>query len=101
MKNLKNVGLQVIGAPNASFSHLKLFKTNTHCVHITTTATDDRGSYGSRWYDCEAWSCGGNGFRVDTDASPFGTTFIRCNSIWNGWNGNHAGVRLRVLSSVW
>lgn len=95
------VGLQVVGAPNASFSHLKFFKTNSHGAHVTTTSDDDRGSHGTRWYDCEAWSCGGSGFRVDTAARPHSTTFIRCNATWNGWNGNHPGVQLRGFSSVW
>jgi len=95
------VGLQVVGAPNASFSHLKFFKTDSHGVNITTTSDDDRGTYGTRWYDCEAWSCGGSGFRVGADASPHGTTFIRCNATWNGWNGNHPGVQLSGFSSVW
>lgn len=105
IQNLKitggNVGLLIAGAPNAAFSNLKLFKTQSHGVHITTTSEVDRGSFGNRFYNCEAWSCGGSGFRTDAEASPHGTTFIRCNATWNGWNGNHPGVVLRGYSSVW
>lgn len=105
IENLKivggNIGILVAGAPNSSFSHLKLFKTNSHGICVTTNDRENGGSFGSRWYDCEAWSCGGSGFRVENGASPHGTTFIRCNSTWNGWNGNHPGVQLRGYSSVW
>lgn len=104
VRNLKisggNVGLQVANAPNAAFSHLKLFNNNSHGVHITTSSNSDAGSFGTRWYDCEAWSNGGNGFRVERDASPHGTTFIRCSATWNGWAGNYAGVHLNGYSSV-
>lgn len=96
-----NVGILVAGAPNASFSHVSAFLTNSHGFSITTTSSVDNGSHGTRWYDCEAWSCGGVGFNASKSASPHGATFIRCNSTWNGWNGNHPGVRLYGYSSVW
>lgn len=105
VRNLKivggKVGLKVAGAPNAAFSHLKLFKTNSHGAHVTVTDEIDTHTFGTRWYDCEAWSCGGSGFRTDAEAGPHGTTFIRCNATWNGWNGNEPGVALRGFSSVW
>lgn len=105
IRNLKivggNIGLQVVGAPNASFAHLTFYKCNSHGAALTTTDDNDAGSYGTRWYDCEAWHNGGNGFRAENEASAHGTTFIRCNATWNGWNGNNAGVLLEGYSSVW
>ena len=104
ISNLKivggRVGIQVVSAPNASFAHLKLFNNRSHGAHITTTGDDSTGSFGTRWYDCEAWSNGGDGFRADREARPHGTTFIRCNATWNGWANHGSGVHLTGYSSV-
>ena len=104
IKNLKlvggDVGLQVVSSPNATFAHLILFNNRSHGVHLTTTSSDSTGTFGTRWFDCEAWSNGGDGFRAEQEASPHGTTFIRCNATWNGWNNHGSGVHLAGYSSV-
>ena len=93
-------GVLILGAPNAYFENVKVFGASSHGWLVATN--DNVGSsHGLMFNKCEAWSCGGTGFRINRSANAHGATFVRCNSTWNGYNGTHPGVMLSGYSTVW
>ncbi|WP_331235594.1 M99 family carboxypeptidase catalytic domain-containing protein [Natronorarus salvus] len=104
LKNLRvrggQVGIKIYGAPNSYFENVKAFLNESHGWHVYNHG-DHGGSHGCVFHKCEAWSCGGNGFRMDRESFPHGSMFIRCNATWNGYNGTREGVTLAGYSTVW
>lgn len=95
-------GVKILGAPNAYFENVKVFGASRHGWQVSTN-DDVGGSHGLMFQKCEAWTCGGVGFRLDRDANAHGSMFVRCNATWNGYadDGPHPGVYLTGYSSVW
>lgn len=39
-----------------------------------------KGSFGTTFFNCQAWACGGDGFRSTKRANPHGTHYLSCRS---------------------
>lgn len=101
-----NVGLRVRGAPYALFDRLTFHQTGSHGAVVEgheDEAGNSRGTFGSVFWNCLAWSCGGGGFWMDAAATPHGTTFNNCVAVWNGLGDGDPppGVTLRGFNSRW
>jgi hypothetical protein len=110
VRNLKitggNIGLRIRAAPYSMYQNLIFYQTSSHGVQIDGyTDADDtfKGTFGVNFEYCVAWSCGGNGFRLETDARPNSTTFYGCHSLYNGRYGDATlpGVQMRGFSTRW
>jgi len=112
VKNLKivggDVGLRIRAAPYSSYENLVFYRNDGHGVHVQPYTDPEsgrrKGTYGARFYNCQAWACGGSGFRLETEAQPHGTVFHGSTVTWCG--GNHSGtpypaVMLRGYASQW
>lgn len=103
VQNLKIIGgetgLYVRAAPYATFKDLVVWMTDRHGIHIDEYTDPDsgrrKGTYGVTLRNCMAWNCGADGFRLDTEANPHGTTFYGCHSLLNGG----VGLRARGYST--
>ncbi len=93
VKDLKIVGgglgLRLRAAPFASFQNLVFYQTGSHAVLIDSHP--DSGTFGTNWYNLQAWNCGGDGIRMVRSAEPHGTTLWGCRFTAN----RGAGVRFR------
>lgn len=93
VQNLKLVGgqtgLRVARAPFASFQNLIFYENGEHGSLIA--AHPDNGTFGTNWYNCQAWNCGGHGFTMETAAEAHGTTYFGCRATSN----RGIGFRLR------
>ncbi|OYR39201.1 right-handed parallel beta-helix repeat-containing protein [Halorubrum sp. Eb13] len=93
VKDLKvvggGIGLRLRAAPFASFENLTFYRTADHAVLVD--GHPDSGTFGTNWYNVQAWNCGGDGIRTDRSAAPHGTTLWGCRFTAN----RGAGVRFR------
>ncbi|WP_209309468.1 right-handed parallel beta-helix repeat-containing protein [Haloarcula amylovorans] len=102
VQNLKiiggDVGLRVRAAPFASFENLVFYRTGSHGVCIEGYTDPDsgreKGTFGTLFNNCQTWSCGGDGFRMETNAMSHGTTFHSCKASAN------AGVGFRLRGYI-
>ncbi|WP_233203990.1 right-handed parallel beta-helix repeat-containing protein [Halegenticoccus soli] len=110
VRNLKitggNVGLRIRAAPYSMYQNLILYQTGSHGVQIDEYTTDDgleKRTFGVNFRYCVAWGCGGNGFRLETDAVPNSTSFYGCHAMFNGRYGNATlpGVHMRGFATRW
>lgn len=87
------VGLRVAGAPFSSYRNLVFHRTGDHGVVVDEYESDGNayGTWGATLYNCQAWNCGGDGFRLNSAASPHGTTLYACKAT----NNDGVGFRLR------
>lgn len=93
-----NVGLHLRAAPFASFRNLITYRTGSHGVDIDEFEDLDgvrKGSFGITFFNCQAWGCGGDGFRSTREADPHGTTYLSCRA--TACDG--VGFRLRGSSA--
>ncbi len=88
-----NIGLRVRCAPYASFENLVLYNTGSHGTYIDSHS--DGGTFGTNWFNCQAWNCGGDGFREKRSADPHATAYFGCQAIAN----RGVGFRLRGTAS--
>ncbi|AQL44664.1 hypothetical protein BV210_18025 (plasmid) [Halorientalis sp. IM1011] len=109
VQNLKivggNIGLRVRAAPYSTYNNLVFYKNGSHGVSIEPyTDPDsgrDKGTWGATFNDCQAWSCGDNGFNTHKDALPHGTTFMNCKATWNGGVGfNLRGYTNKIIGGT-
>lgn len=85
---IKGGGIRVSAWPFSRFKNLVMRSTS----HGMTFAPDNRGEmYGSTIQDCQAWNCGGDGFKIHPESGAHGTTMKNIVSTANGG----AGVRPR------
>ncbi|SEP30349.1 Right handed beta helix region [Halogranum amylolyticum] len=110
VRNLKitggNVGLRIRAAPYSMYENLILYETGSHGIQVdeyTDENGDYRGTFGVTFQYCVAWSCEGNGFRLETAARPHSTTFYGCHSMFNGRYGSQTlpGVHMRGYATRW
>lgn len=98
VQNLKivggEIGLRVRRAPFSSFDNLVFYDTGSHGMCIDSHP--DGGTFGTNWSNCQAWHCGGDGFRAVRSAQPHGTTYWGCRATAN----RGVGFRLRGTSSM-
>lgn len=101
VQNLKvvggNVGLTIVGAPFSSYQNLVFNRTASHAVEVRKYDADGTtyGTFGTTFYNCQAWGCGGTGFYLSGDSAPHGTTFLCCTATACG----DVGFRLRGAST--
>jgi hypothetical protein len=109
VENLKivggNVGLRIRAAPYSSYRNLVFYKNGSHGASIEAYTDPDsgreKGTWGATFNDCQAWSCGGNGFHTQQAALPHGTTFASCKATWNGGIGfNLRGYTNKVVNGT-
>jgi hypothetical protein len=99
VQNLKivggKIGLRIRAAPFSSYRNLVLYQNGSHGVSIEGyTDPDsgrDKGTFGATFNECQAWSCGGDGFRTENAAHAHGTAFFNCKATSN----RGVGFRLR------
>lgn len=99
VQNLKiiggSIGLRIRAAPYSSYENLVFYKNSSHGAAIEPYTDPDsgreKGTFGVTFTNCQAWSCGGDGFRTETQAMPHGTTFYGCKATECG----SVGFRLR------
>lgn len=99
VQNLKivggSVGLRIRAAPFASFNNLIFHETGSDAVRIEGYSDPDsgrhKGSWGTIFTNCQAFTAGGDGFTMTKDATAHGTTFQSCRATAN----KGAGFRLR------
>lgn len=101
-----SIGLRIRGAPYSLYERLTFHETGSHAVAVegyTDAEGNDKGTFGSTFWNCLAWSCGGSGFHLGDEARAHGTTFDSCAAVWNGIRNEAAppGVRLRGFNSRW
>lgn len=104
VQNLKivggNVGLKIFGAPSSSYENLVFHQTGSHAVEVCKYDADGTvyGTFGTSFTNCQAWGCAGNGFHLNTDASPHGTMFAYCKATACGGHGFRlAGSSVKIL----
>lgn len=108
VRNLKIVGgetgMRVRAAPFSSYRNLLFYRCGEHGAVVDGYTDPDsgreKGSFGVTFENCQAWSCGGSGFRAHVSADPHGTTFDNCVVTWCGEDGS-PGVLLRGYASTW
>ena len=101
IQNLKLVGgrnaVRARGAPNAKFYNLVAFLQDGH--GFVVDHYDGRGAQGTRFVNCQAWTCGGSGWHFTHDAQAHGSLLFGCNATWNGYNGTLPGMTIRGFST--
>lgn len=108
VRNLKIVGgqtgLRIRAAPFSSYANLVFYRNGEHGAVVDGYTDPDtgreKGSFGVTFENCQAWVCGGSGFRTHVDAAPHGATFDNCVVTWCGRDGA-PGVLLRGYASSW
>lgn len=98
-------GLRVRAAPYASFRNLVLHENGNHGVHVELYTDPDsgrkKGTFGAAFYNCQAWSAGGDGFRTEVDAMTHATTLNDCKATWcKGAGVRLSGYASRVVNST-
>jgi hypothetical protein len=104
VQNLKiiggNIGLRVRAAPYATFKDLVFWQCGSHGVSVeeyTDSNGTFKGTFGVTFRNVQAWTCEGDGFRLETKARPHSTTFFGCDALFN----RGYGVMLRGYSTRW
>lgn len=72
-------GIRIRCAPYASLSNVYVTAEGDGVV----VATGEHNCYGTTMFNVQAWNCGGDGFRLETDAGPHATQFFGCQAIAN------------------
>lgn len=72
-------GLAIANAPHSMLQDV-LFQTEHHGLEVCAGGS---GCYGLVAINCQAWNCGGDGFRMNSDAKPHNTHFFGCKAIAN------------------
>lgn len=81
----KGAGLSIQNAPHSMLQGV-LFHTQNHGLEV---CGGGQGCFGLVASLCQAWNCGGDGFRLTSDAKPHNSQLIGCKAIAN----KGAGVR--------
>lgn len=92
-----NIGLRIQGAPFATYYNLLFHKTGSHGAKIDTYEKLDGvrfGTFNTQFTNCEAWGCGGDGFRSVAGAESHETYYLGCRATAN------KGVGFRVRGSA-
>lgn len=73
-----NAALRLSGAPFATVANVQ-FEADGHGLRVAPHPVDDAlGCYGVRAGNCRAWGCGGDGFRLESGATPHDASFAGC-----------------------
>lgn len=100
-----DIGLRIRAAPYSAYKNLVFYRTGSHGARIEGYTDPDsgrnKGTFGVSFTDCQAWSCGGDGFRTEHAALPHGTTFTSCKATaCDGVGFRLRGYTNKVLNSA-